>query len=101
MQTILQERMGDDQTSLEKIGERLITIKRSISRISKGVNISNQVEILDGSTARVYSQYDKTKSYIVDYAKNTCTCPDHIFRKVNCGHIIAVRVVLNLKRCQN
>ena len=85
---------------LEKMGDDLTVIEQTVNRIDKGFKLSGQVEILDESTARVYSQYDKSRSYIVDYVKNTCTCPDHFFRKVICGHIIAVRVA-NLKRCEN
>lgn len=88
-------------TQIEIMGGDLITIEQTVNRISKGFKLADQVEILDESTARAYSQYDKSKSYIVDFVNSTCTCPDYIFRKMVCKHIVAVRVVLNLERCEN
>ncbi len=36
--------------------------------------------------------------YTVDYAEETCSCPDHRGRRVNCLHILAVGVLVSKRR---
>lgn len=37
-------------------------------------------------------------SYLVDYADESCDCPDHAHRRANCKHILAVGVLVSKRR---
>ena len=37
-------------------------------------------------------------SYVVDYSREACSCPDHEHRGVNCLHILAVGVLVSKRR---
>ena len=58
------------------------------------------IVLIDRDTYEVPSQ-DGTRAYTVTYghdADETCTCPDHQHRGLNCAHIYAVGISLAKRR---
>ncbi len=83
---------------LQQIEEQIAAlkgVKSDTERDIKAEQLVENVEILaNGKTALVKSQTG-TKYYTVNYITNTCDCPDHIHRKVQCKHIRATHLFLS------
>ena len=76
--------------------EKLHIAKLEISNIQreqKALELVGNVSVLNSHLALVLSQ-SKKASYKVDYVNNTCECPDHKYRGVQCKHIQAVKQVI-------
>jgi len=75
-----------------------LSIEQETSRVEKGYNtfLNDLVEKLDDRVYIVKGKYEvedlTTKEDINGVYQ--CTCPDHVYRGVNCSHIIAVQFMI-------
>lgn len=75
-----------DQYNLNKINNTDINNSENLK-----VNYTKEIE--NGHIFKVKSKKDNEKYYIVDIEKKSCTCPDYVFRKVKCKHILAIEII--------
>ena len=75
------------------------TINQAIPGLTRAFLLLGRVEI-KGSTALVGSDSDRSTKYTVDMIKNSCTCKDHYFRKVECKHMKAVQLYQKITKVE-
>ena len=64
---------------------------QSETRFDRAAQIqATDVNIIGQQKAEVQSQSEQDKTYTVDIAEQSCTCPDHIFRGTTCKHMARV-----------
>ena len=72
-------------------------INMSIPRIQKGMEMLEEVTIMNADFAIVRSQSNPKKFYEVAYNRGDCNCPDNQYRHVMCKHVRAVKLFLERK----
>lgn len=92
---IVETSLNDKSITLQQKPDNIINNKNNnlITDNSKNSEVDNAVKINSTNTFMVKSNKDKSKYYLVDIEKKTCTCPDYLFRKVKCKHILAIEMI--------
>lgn len=69
-------------------------INQAIPRLESAYKLLDNVTVLVYPKALVTSD---GKQYHVDYADETCECPDHVYRQVKCKHVWACQLKLKMQ----
>lgn len=67
-------------------------INQNIPRFEKAFEIAPTVTVTTPVTRAIPSSRDPRKLYYVNMLEKTCTCPDYLYRQVECKHIKACYV---------
>ncbi len=66
-------------------------IDRRIDKAEVLTKIAGSIQKNKDGTFNVISQFSPEMCYTVNLSKSACTCPDFVYRKVQCKHILAVK----------
>ena len=79
-------------------GEQVVQYYQTSTRIERAIQIVDHVTRDAPGICIVQSQSKPKVKYVTDIWAGTCTCPDFLFRKVICKHVIAGRIKEKLEQ---
>lgn len=90
--------MEQAQTRIQELEQVIVEAKTEISDISrdsKAYALLDSVNIIPEDNIAIVTSGKKV--YRVDYHGKVCECPDHTYRHVDCKHIRAVIMKLEME----